>query len=222
MGHGMADAARMAQAARYEVDLSADVDDVRRRGFKCREARRTVVAARPPFPVSHHFQSTDHTCGPAALRMVFDSLWGVELLEDELAEWLETDQDIGTRQRAIEHLVGRFGLTARSFHTATTVDDLRELLKRGHVIMVLYHLEEENTDHYAVVKGITKHYVVLNDPWLGPDVPMAIHEFEGLWHTRDEVPGRKDRWALAVRDKTVDQIVPKDKAADPQEAAPAA
>lgn len=139
--------------------------------------------------------------------MVFDSLWGAPLCEDELAEWLATDEDIGTRQRAMETLVSRFGLMARSYDTETTIDDLRDLLKRGHVIMVLYHLEEETTDHYAVVKYITNHYVVLNDPWLGPDVPMAIHEFEARWVTRDAVPGRKDRWALAVRDRALTSLL---------------
>lgn len=155
----------------------------------------------PPLDIPHHFQKTDHTCGPASLRMVFDSLWGATLPEAELADWLATDIDTGTRQRTIEGLVRRFGLSARSSHTETTIDDLRELLRCGHVIMVLYHLEAETTDHYAVVKRITDDEVVLNDPWLGPDVCLTTEDFEAMWVSKDDVPGRKDRWALAVRDR---------------------
>jgi len=162
--------------------------------------------SQPPVDVPHHFQETDHTCGPAALKMVLESLWGTVLDEDELAELLATDHPNGTGQRAIEVLLSRSGLAVRSFDTETTLDELRPLLAQGHVIIVLYYLEVQSTDHYAVVTAIDDQHVVLSDPLLGPDIRLPRAEFESSWESRENIPGRRDRWALAVRNRGVSPV----------------
>ena len=159
----------------------------------------------PPYPIPHHYQGKEHTCGPAAMNMVLDAILGAPLSEAELEEWLATDAKIGTRQRTLAAFVERVGLQARALHTETTLDDLRELLRGGHIVVVLYHLAdaEETFDHYAVIQRITDTEVVLHDPYLGPDLALPVEAFEAMWATVDHVPGRKDRWALAVRDPMV-------------------
>lgn len=162
-----------------------------------------------PHGLPHHYQMREHTCGPASVKMVFDHLWGTDTSEAELADWLASNQQIGTRQRAIARLVERFGFDVRTYDTDTTTDDLRKALAAGHVVIVLYHLadDDETFDHYAVVKQITPDEVVLHDPYLGPDLALPVEAFEALWAAVDGVPGRKDRWAIAVKDPVMARLV---------------
>lgn len=149
--------------------------------------------------IPHHYQETDHTCGPAALKMVLEHLWGIRVAEESLAARLGTDDFIGTRQRVLVRFIEELGLQGQERHTDTTIADLERLLDDGYVVMVCYYLEEEATDHYAVVQAVTRDHMVLQDPWLGPGTTLAREMFDAHWYSDPKVPARRDRWLLAIR-----------------------
>lgn len=154
-----------------------------------------------PVDIPHHSQEEDHTCGPAAVKMVLDALWGVRVDEESLAERLGTRADIGTRQRTITAFLQGLGLDAQPRHTDTTLADLRGLL-RDHVVIVCYWLAPEDTDHYAVVTAMDDVHITLADPWTGPESRWPLAWFDEHWYGDASVEGRRDRWLVAVRPPT--------------------
>lgn len=152
-----------------------------------------------PVQIPHHGQETDHTCGPAALRMILDALWGIRVEEESLAKRLGTDAHIGTRQRVLARFVGELGLEAVVHHTDTDVSEIGRLMDEGHVVVVCYWLDAEDTDHYAVVSRIDGHRIVLQDPWTGPETELSLEVFDAAWRCDNTVANRRDRWLLAVR-----------------------
>jgi len=154
-----------------------------------------------PSPVSipYHAQETDVTCGPAAVKMVLDSLWGLRVEEASLATKLGTDAHIGTRQRVLATFLDAMGFEATVRHTDTKIEAIGQFMKSGHVIIVCYWLQSEDTDHYAVVEEIDAQRITLADPWTGPRTRIGIEDFDAAWRGDYLVPNRRDRWMLAVR-----------------------
>lgn len=152
-----------------------------------------------PVDIPHHGQQTDYTCGPAAMKMVLDAVAGLQLPEGHLADAMGTDPDIGTRQRMMHRFADELGLETFVRHTDTTLNEVRDAMRTGHVVIVCYWLPGEDTDHYAVVQQITPEAVVLHDPWEGPDTAMATETFEADWIGDHHVEDRRHRWMLAVR-----------------------
>ncbi len=150
--------------------------------------------------IAHHAQLTDYTCGPAAMKMALDGLVGLRLPEADLASAMGTRADIGTRQRMMYRFADELGLIAYVKHTNSQIEDIREAMATGHVVIVCYWLAPEDTDHYAVVAGLRGDRIILNDPWAGPATEMPLDEFDAHWLGDDAVEGRRDRWMLALKE----------------------
>lgn len=150
----------------------------------------------------HHYQETDVTCGPAAIKMALDALLGVKVDEETLAVHLGTNDAIGTRQRVIERFIERVGLEGEVRHTTTRIADLREALRSGQVVLVCYFMSEEETDHYALVVDMTADHIVLHDPWYGPNIHWPLDVFDAHWFADPAVPKRQSRWMLAIHPPT--------------------
>ncbi len=151
-----------------------------------------------PIELPHHQQQTDHTCGPAAIKMVLDAL-GHSLPERTLERVMDTDPSIGTRQRIMARFADELGLAVRVRHSDTDVAEIRDAMAKGEVVIVCYWLSHEDTDHYAVVSGIRPGAIILHDPWEGPEYVVAIEEFDRNWIGDDRVPGRMHRWMMAIQ-----------------------
>ncbi len=148
--------------------------------------------------IPHHFQETEYTCGAASLRMVLEAVAGVALEENDLAQALRSNEQIGTRQRRLRQFMTDLGLNVQEFDTDTRLDTIRNCMASGRVVLILYHLQVEATDHYAVVLRIGPRRILLQDPWTGPATEMDLDAFDAAWRTKDGVAGRRSRWMLAV------------------------
>lgn len=151
-----------------------------------------------PVPIPHHPQETDHTCGPAALKMVLDALWGLRVEEERLAQHLGTEPGVGTRQRVMARFLGGLGVRAVVRHTDTRIDDIRAAMRTRHVVLVCYWLPDEGTDHYAVVARVLPDHIVLQDPWKGPGWTLDLATFERDWRSDATVATRRHRWFVAI------------------------
>ncbi len=155
-----------------------------------------------PFlsPIRFFRQSTDWTCGPAALRIALSAL-GISTSEKALSRLMHTARSTGTKNNAFISVAKKFGLNAR-WHDHANLSHLSRLMARGFAVIVGYYLEKEKEGHYAVVKKITAKSVFLFDPLLGPRTRYPRRTFLRVWKNNPAGLDRKKRWFVALRQKS--------------------
>jgi uncharacterized protein len=164
-----------------------------------------------PVPIVR--QSTDYSCGAAALLSVLQ-YWGkYEEPESSLFEPLKTSPKDGTDPNAILSLAKTFGLAAR-MQEHTTLEGLQTALKQGEtpIIDIQAWRGEEvqkpwpdtwEEGHFVVVVGTDRRYVYFMDPVVGSGytyLPSA--ELVERWHdyeTYNGVPVRNYQLALFLK-----------------------
>jgi predicted double-glycine peptidase len=155
-----------------------------------RLARRTVLAV-PLVP-----QTTDHTCGPAALASVL-RYFGVQNAADEslLARALGTTAALGTEPQDLARVAEHHGVRAE-YRERMTLSELAQQVRLGKPVLVLYQAWSERpgesyatsyaSGHYGVVVGVDHRYVYVADPWVrGARTFIPRGEFVERWHGRD-------------------------------------
>ena len=143
----------------------------------------------------HHYQETDVTCGPAALRMLLARL-GHDVPEATLADALGTDAN-GTHADRFEAVLAARGHTATVWHGDVVLRDLRDILD-GHHVMVCYQSPTLRTGHFALVADLADDHVELDDPWFGPCTCIPVDDFLEQWRSEPHQAKVRPRWLLAV------------------------
>ncbi len=149
--------------------------------------------------MKYYQQNTIISCGPVVLQMIFH-YYGKYFSEDDLTQKLKPkNDDIGTPHYRMINLA-----TSEGFYVyANEGSSLYEVAYFvNEKIPVIVHFMEPDTDqgHYAVVVGIQKKNVVLNDPWNGEKFKMDKADFEKRWISQD---GKHKRWIMAVSDTDI-------------------
>jgi len=118
------------------------------------------------------WQKEGYTCGPAALRMVFD-FFGKKFSEEKLKKDLKTNKKIGTKHNAliIEARKNKFYCFV---HENSSISNLKYFVEKGFPVIVHYIEPSENIEHYAVVIGFNQTKLILNDPWNGKKFKIKI------------------------------------------------
>lgn len=101
----------------------------------------------------------------------------------------------GTTHGAMRAYVRNRGFIAYTKSNRTLADIEKALLSNNPVI-VHYTEPSEDDDHYAVVIGLMKDTVLLNDPWNGKNYKLSRSEFLKRWR---DTTGKFYRWALFAR-----------------------
>ncbi|MBI2041263.1 MAG: C39 family peptidase [DPANN group archaeon] len=140
-----------------------------------------------------HKQQTKWTCGPACMRMALEAC-GIERNETQVAKLMRANSKIGVLCRAFPKVAERFKLNYVSLRNAK-ISDIKNLLKKGFVIIISYFLEYEEITHTAVVSNVTKNYIYLLDPWYGKKAYWLKH-FGKIW--RDRLEGER-HWLFALK-----------------------
>jgi predicted double-glycine peptidase len=143
-------------------------------------------------------QSTDYTCGAAALQAVL-AHWGVEEREDRLIARLHSTPENGTHPDDIVRVAREFGLRAE-LREGLTLEDLQEALARGVTAIVdlqAWRLESErrpwtelwDDGHYMVLIGMDRENLYFEDPsLLGSRGFIPRQEFLDRWHDYEGEP----------------------------------
>jgi predicted double-glycine peptidase len=142
--------------------------------------------------VPHYKQDTEHTCGPASLRMVTDFL-GIVKTEDELARLAGTSEERGTSPEDLKRVAESLGLHVY-VKSPSSVLELKNLIDSGLPVIVSYYDKVEEELHYSVIIGYQEDFLIFNDPWYGEEYRMKIVDFLPVWYDRDDL----DKWIMVL------------------------
>jgi predicted double-glycine peptidase len=144
-------------------------------------------------------QSTDYTCGAAALQSIL-GYYGDEFREDTLAKEMATDPDKGTDYKNIARFAKVRSYKVEILHEMT-LDSLKVLLDKGQpVILAIQAWPEKPVDystdwedgHYVVAVGHDKDRIYFMDPsTLGNYTYIPTKQFLERWHDVDSFGNEK-------------------------------
>ena len=143
--------------------------------------------------VPFYRQDTDYTCGPTSLQMVF-SFFGSFKSEAELTKNLLANSEVGTKHQHMIDVATRNGFFCY-VNNASTFSELKVFLNKGLPIIVDFTEPTGGEPHYAVITGISRRRVILNDPANGEDFELSEKDF--LSHWRDSST-RSERWMMVI------------------------
>lgn len=138
-------------------------------------------------------QTTEYTCGPACLRMVFEH-FGKSMREEDLAVLLDTDTEVGTITDEMPRIVVAQGFSVFEKKDAS-MGELEDYIGRGVPIIIDFIEPSEEDRHFAVVVGFEEADIILNDPWNGEGFRMSSEEFERRWGSPKN---RYTRWMMIL------------------------
>jgi predicted double-glycine peptidase len=142
-------------------------------------------------------QSSDYTCGAAALQAVL-AYWGTTEREDRLAARLNSTPEAGVNPLGIVRVAREFGLSA-DLREGLDLADLEAALASGTTAIVDLQAWRDRTDipwsetwedgHYMVLLGMDAKDLYFEDPsLLGSRGTIPRSEFVDRWHDYEGAP----------------------------------
>ncbi|MDD4761408.1 MAG: cysteine peptidase family C39 domain-containing protein [Candidatus Pacebacteria bacterium] len=141
-------------------------------------------------------QDTNYSCGPVALQMVF-LFFGKMKSEKELIKKLKTRKDEGISHTKMKEGAKKFGFRVVIKEDAT-ITMIKNFLKKKKPVIVNYIEPDYQEGHYAVVTGINRGVIIMNDPWHGKNFKMEKEEFVKRWRSEYE---KSKRWLMVISKK---------------------
>ncbi len=141
-------------------------------------------------------QDTDYSCGPATLQMIF-RFYGKFFSEKDLIKKLKTNRTTGTRHKALLDFACSNGFYVY-INNESSLKEVAYLVGRKIPVIIHFIEPDSNDGHYAVIVGINKKHVILDDPWNGKNFKITRKDFEERWHSED---GSFVRWIMVVSDE---------------------
>ena len=150
-------------------------------------------------------QSTEYTCGVAALQSIF-AYYGDDVRENLLARQLKANAKNGTNYHKIAKLARTKGYTV-NVYTNTTLVRLKKFLDARQPMICLIQAwtghqvdfaNDWNDGHYVVAIGYDKDKLYFMDPsTLGNYTYIPTEEFLVRWHDCDEKE-KLVHWAMEI------------------------
>jgi predicted double-glycine peptidase len=151
------------------------------------------------LPVPDVYQSTNYSCGAAAVQSVL-AYWGVEVHEKDLWQDLNTTERLGTAPENMLRVLRSHGLQAQ-MHEGTTIPELHEALsKKVPVILDIQAwpdspLSDASWDkdwedgHYVIALGIDDANLYVEDPsLLDCRGYIPLNELDSRWRDYEGDP----------------------------------
>ncbi|RJO59401.1 hypothetical protein C4546_02175 [Candidatus Parcubacteria bacterium] len=140
-------------------------------------------------------QINGYACGPAVLQMLLRH-YGIAKSQKTLFRQAKTNSKVGTSTTNMVKVLKAYGLKTREFNSAN-FDILTREIKKSQPILVKYLEPGENEVHYAIVLGLKRENLILNDPWHGRAYAFPKKAFRLRWRNLKH-PKRLSGWFLTV------------------------
>jgi len=158
-------------------------------------------------------QSTRYTCGASALEAVL-LYFGVEKIEDDLAEELDTTSEDGTTAEDLVRVAKAHGLKAEKRENMT-LDDISKCMSEEHPVIVAIQAWPSDGDkdlsktygdgHYVVAIGMDDENVYFEEPsLLGSRGVLTHKDFLERWHDKEEDGDRVQHLGIVFGGKAPD------------------
>ncbi|MAE42926.1 hypothetical protein CMO93_04085 [Candidatus Woesearchaeota archaeon] len=132
--------------------------------------------------LKYYPQHKDYSCGPSALRMVFEHL-GKHYSEEKMIQLCKAMPKIGTSHNHLIEEVKKEGFYCLEKDHGK-IKDIIESLEQGYLPLINYYNPLSNSGHYSVICGYdsNEELLFLADPANGNDYTLSYGEFKKLWH----------------------------------------
>ncbi|MDD5547322.1 MAG: C39 family peptidase [Candidatus Pacebacteria bacterium] len=147
------------------------------------------MALKVPF----YKQSANYTCGPTCLQMVF-KFNGIFKSEKKLAKEAHTRSRHGTYRRHMAEAARKNGFFC-FIKSGSSLKDIEKFIRLKFPIIVYFIEPADNIEHYAVIIGLDKNKIIMNDPWNGKGFKMNKMEFLSRWKSEN---GRINKWMMVA------------------------
>jgi len=144
----------------------------------------------------YYKQQKDYTCGPSALRNALSNL-GLEYSEKYLANLLKTNDRRGTWSYNFKKNIGKIPVTILEKENVS-LKEIKLLQKKGFQVITCFYLQDEQVDHYTLIKEIIPGKIIFQDPWFGDDYEISLEKFGKMWMVDSNYENRK-KWIFAVK-----------------------
>jgi predicted double-glycine peptidase len=161
------------------------------------------------LPVRKHLQNREYTCGPAALRIILETLDVHTLLPSEttIAKWCFANDKNGTDPDNMVTVLKRLEVQ-HTVSISASLGDIERSIRRFELCLVDYQAHDDGSKdgHYSVIFGFDETHFYIADPYK----KKVAHKkewgfrrirkdlFEGRWHARHSDGARVIRWMIAV------------------------
>lgn len=127
------------------------------------------------------------------MQMVF-RFYGKVFSEADLIKKLKTRKDVGTHHQAMIGLAQKEGFYVYVNNDSSLKEIMFFLDKK--IPVIVHYLEPDGDEgHYAIVVGLDKNNIILNDPWHGERFKIKRGDFKKRWHSED---GNFNNWIMVV------------------------
>lgn len=144
-------------------------------------------------------QTSEVTCGPAALSSLLNNYFGESTTEDELARLSGTYEQGSTSLLGLRDACVAKGYEAQGYKL--TIRQLKELLDTRRV-PVIVHLKEP-TLHYVLVTGYVDNNLLVFDPACG-NLSMPEEDFTRRWSSKALLVGSTNKGQALTTDKMIE------------------
>jgi len=151
--------------------------------------RKSKVSVKVPY----YKQQETYTCGPASMQMIFDYFRYYQS-QNELAKQMGTNKERGTDNDRLVKTATSHGFFCY-VNNNSSFDEIRHFLGRGLPSIVNFIEPINNEIHFAVVSGLTRRSIILNDPWNGKNFKMLRKDFLDRWHDSRNI---HKEWIMVV------------------------
>ena len=150
------------------------------------------------------YQTTDYTCGPAAMLSLLRYFQVAdELTEQSLASEMLTTYEWGTNYLEMQKALAKRGLSGE-IRLNSTLENVQSEIVKGNPVIV--NFKSYNVGHYAIAIALNDKYIYMMDPWFARRgaVRMKREDFIRSWY--DEHAGiRLDGMMIIARRNAVER-----------------
>lgn len=119
-------------------------------------------------------QETDYTCAIACLRMVLSTVMEDVPSEEELAIKLKSNELHGTNPHEIVDYLNSSAPFYAKYIENGTIDDIREELKYGNLIILLISVD---VPHCVIYLNDNNNHMFVHDPYFGENKAYVLKKF---------------------------------------------
>ncbi len=127
-------------------------------------------------------QGRRYTCAPACFKAILQ-YYGARVSEERLSALLGSNKEDGTTEESIIALAQKLDIYV-CHGEGTTYEHLKELVNKGHPVMLTFVHPDDDESHYAIAVVVNDKQIRMSDPDNRVDTILSKKKFIACWYGR--------------------------------------